>query len=162
MNAIGGVIIFVREGLSFSTFFLSLLDPYSDYVGVNISLNNSSLLSFHNVYAPPIHSSTDGRTDSFFCFILPSKNLFILEHFNCHHPSGTQKVLSTAVGRKYLVGSCPLTSCSPSMILKYLLFFIAPVAVASPLTSSLLHPLLPYLARVRCFRNWVLITYQLF
>ena len=62
-HASGGVIIFVRQGLSFSelsTSSLSSLDPYSDYVGVNISLNNSSL-SFVNVYAPLIRSSpTDG------------------------------------------------------------------------------------------------------
>ena len=51
----GGVVIFVRQGLSFAelaTSSLSLLDPYSDYVGINISLNNSSLLSFLNVYVP--------------------------------------------------------------------------------------------------------------
>ena len=89
-NASGDVLIFVRQGLSFSelsTSSLSSLDPYSDYVGVNISLNNSSLVSFLNVYAPPIHSSpTDGRTDSFSPSILPSRNLFILGDFNCHHP----------------------------------------------------------------------------
>ena len=54
MHASGGVIIFVRQGLSFSelsNFSLFLLDPYSGYVGANISLNNSSLLSFFNVYA---------------------------------------------------------------------------------------------------------------
>ena len=90
---ISGVIIFVRQGLSFSelsTSSLSSLDPYSDYVGVSISLNNSSSLSFLNVYDPPpplIHSSsTDGRTDSFSPSILPSsRNLFILGDFNCHH-----------------------------------------------------------------------------
>ena len=55
MYASSGVIIFVRQGLSFSelsTSSLSLLDPYSDNVGVNISLSNSSSLSFLNVYAP--------------------------------------------------------------------------------------------------------------
>ena len=56
-----------------STSSLSSLDPYSDYVGVNISLNNSSSMSFLNVYAPPIRSSpTDGRTNSFCPSILPS------------------------------------------------------------------------------------------
>ena len=91
-HASGGVIIFVKQGLSFSelsTSSLSLLDPYSDYVGVNISFNDSSSLSFLNVYAPPIRSSpTDGRTDSFSPSILPSsRNLFILGgDFNCHHP----------------------------------------------------------------------------
>ena len=87
----GGVVIFVRQGLSFSelsTSSLSLLDPYSDYVGINISLNNSSSLSFFNVYALPIFSSpTHGRTDSFSPSILPSsRNLFILGDFNCCHP----------------------------------------------------------------------------
>ena len=54
-HASGVVIIFVRQGLYFfelSASSLSSLDPYSDYVRVNISLNNSSL-SFLNVYAPP-------------------------------------------------------------------------------------------------------------
>ena len=52
-HASDGVIIFVRQGLSFSelsTSSLSSLDPYSDYV--NISLKNSSSVSFLNVYAP--------------------------------------------------------------------------------------------------------------
>ena len=89
-HASDGVIIFVRQGLSFSelsTSSLSSLDPYSDYVGVNISLNNSSSVSFLNVYAPPIcFSPTDGRTDSFSPSILfSSKNLFFLGDFNCHH-----------------------------------------------------------------------------
>ena len=54
-HASGVVIIFVKQGLSVSELSassLSSLDPYSDYVGVNISLNNSSSLSFVNVYAP--------------------------------------------------------------------------------------------------------------
>ena len=54
-HASGGVVIFIRQGLSFSelsTSSLSSLNPYSDYVGINISLNNSSLVSFFNVYAP--------------------------------------------------------------------------------------------------------------
>ena len=68
-HASGGVIIFVKQGLSFSelsTSSLSSLDPYSDYVEVNISLNDSSSLSFLNVYASPICSSPkDSRTHSF-------------------------------------------------------------------------------------------------
>ena len=68
-DASGGVIIFVRQGLSFSEFStssLSSLDPHSDYVEVNISLNNFPSLSFFNVCAPPIRSSPqDGRTNSF-------------------------------------------------------------------------------------------------
>ena len=59
-HASGGIIIFVRQSLSFSklsTSSLSSLDPYYDYVEVNSFLNDSSLLSFLNVYAPPIRSS---------------------------------------------------------------------------------------------------------
>ena len=90
-HASGRVIIFVRQGLSFSELSsssLSSLDLYSDYVGVNISLNNPSLLCFLNVYAPPIRSSpTNGRTDSFSPSILSSsRNLFILKDLNSHHP----------------------------------------------------------------------------
>ena len=76
-------------------------------------------------------------------------------------PSGTQEVLLTPVGRKYSTGSSPLTS-SPSMTLTYLLFSIAPLAVAPLLTYPLLPLLLPFLAHGRCFRTWVLITYQFF
>ena len=75
-DANGGVIIFVKQGLFFSelsTSSLSLLGPYSDYVEVNISLNDSSLPSFLNVYAPPIRSTTkDSRTNFFSFSILPS------------------------------------------------------------------------------------------
>ena len=75
-DASGGVIIFVKQGLFFSelsTPSLSLLGPCSDYVEVNISLNDSSSLSFLNAYAPPIRSSTkDSRTNFFSLSILPS------------------------------------------------------------------------------------------
>ena len=68
-DASGGVIIFVRQSLSFSelsTSSLSLLDPYSDHVEVNISLNDSSSLSFLNVYAPSIRSSPKNIRTNFF------------------------------------------------------------------------------------------------
>ena len=75
-DASGGVIIFVKQGLSFSelsTSSLSSLGPYSDYVVVNISLNNFSSLSFLYIYAPPIRSSPkDSRTNFFSLSILPS------------------------------------------------------------------------------------------
>ena len=102
-HASDGVAIFVRRGLSFSelsTSSLSSLNPYFDYVGVNISLRNSSLLLFLNMYAPPIHSSpTDGRTDSFF----PSRNLFILWDFNCQHPLWDSRGISDPRRGKYLI-----------------------------------------------------------
>ena len=73
--ASGSVIIFVKHGLSFSelsTSSLSSLDPYSDYVEVNISLNNFSSLSFLSVYAPPVRSSTkDSRTNFFLSPFFP-------------------------------------------------------------------------------------------
>ena len=47
------------------------------------------------------------------------------------------------------------------MTLTYLLYSIMPRAVA-PLLTFLLPPLLPFLAHGRCFRTWVLITYQFF
>ena len=75
-DASDGVIIFVRQSLSFSELFTSFLsspDPYSDDAEVNISLNDSSSLSFLNVYAPPIRSSPkDSRTNFFLSSILPS------------------------------------------------------------------------------------------
>ena len=75
--------------------------------------------------------------------------------------SGTQEVLPTPVGRKYLIGSSPLT-CSPSMTLTHQPFSIAPLAVAPLLTSPLLLLLLLFLAPGRCIRTWVLTTYQFF
>ena len=75
-DASGGIIIFVRQGLFFSelfTFCLSSLDSSSDYVEVNFSLNNSSSLSFLNVYALSIRSSPkDSRINFFSPSILPS------------------------------------------------------------------------------------------
>ena len=75
-DASGGVIIIASQGLSFSklsTSSLSSLDPYSDYVEVNISLNDSSSLSFINAYAPSMRSSPkESRTNFFSPSILPS------------------------------------------------------------------------------------------
>ena len=107
-HASGIVIIFVRQGLSIYKLFassLSSLDPYPEYAGVNISLNHSSSLSFLNVYAPTIRSSsTDSRTDSFTPHSSVLQNIFILRDFNCNHPSGTQEVPLTPMGRKYSIG----------------------------------------------------------
>ena len=93
--------IFVSQGLSFSelsTSYLSSLDRYSDYIEVNISLNNFSF-SFFIVYACLIRFSMDGSTDCFSSSILPSsKNLFI--HFNCHHSLWDSKDTSNPRGEK--------------------------------------------------------------
>ena len=165
-HASGGVVIFVRQGLSFSelsTSSLSLLDPYSDYVGVNISLNNSSSVSFLNVYAPlfvppqrmaePIPSLPQ--------FFPPSEISSFWGTSIAITPSGTQEVLSTPAGRNHSTGSSLFTS-SPSMTLTHPPFSIAPLAVAPLLTSPLLLPLLLFLAPGRCFRTWVLTIYQFF
>ena len=74
---------------------------------------------------------------------------------------GTPEVLPTPVGRKYSTGSSPLTSSS-SMTLTHPPFYIAPLAVTPLLTSPLLPPLLPFRTPGRCFRTWVLTTYQFF
>ena len=76
-------------------------------------------------------------------------------------PSGTQEVLPTPAGRKYLIGSSLLTF-SPSMTLTHPPFSIAPLAVAPPLTSPLLPPFLLFPAPGRCYRTWVLTIYQFF
>ena len=73
--------------------------------------------------------------------------------------SGNQGVLPTPAGRKYSTGSSPLTSSS-SMTLTHSPFYIALLAVAPLLTSPLLPLLLPFLVPGRCFRTWVLTTYQ--
>ena len=160
-HASGDVITFVWQSLSFSelsTSSLSSLDPYSDYVGVNISLNNSSSLSFLNVYTPPIRSSPDGWQNR----LLFSLHSFLLRKylhsgdFNCHHPFWDSKGNSNPRREEvfYWVISSDLF---PSMILTHPPFYIAP-----PLTSPLLPLLLPFLAPGRCFRTWVLTTYQFF
>ena len=166
MHASSGIVIFVRQGLSFSelsTSSLSSLDPYSDYVGINISLNKSSSLSFLNVYAPPIcFPPTDGRTDSFSPSILSSsRNLFILGEFNCHHPLWDSRGTSDPCGEEvfdWVISSDLL----PSMTLTHPPFSIAPLAVAILLTSPLLPPLLPFPAPGRCYRTLVLTIYQFF
>ena len=75
--------------------------------------------------------------------------------------SGTQEVPPIPTRRKHSTGSSPLTS-SPSIILTHPPFSIAPLTVAPPLKSPLLPPLWLFLALGRCFRTWVLITYQFF
>ena len=131
MHASGGIVIFVRQGLSFSELSsssLSLLDPYSDYVGVNISLNNSSSMSFLNVYAPlsaPPQWMAEPTP-----FLPPSFPPPEISSFwgtsIAITPFGTQEILPTPEGRKYSTGSSLLTS-SPSITLTHPLFSIAPL-----------------------------------
>ena len=164
MHASNGIAIFVRQGLSFSelsTSSLSSLDPYSDYVGVNISLNNSSSVSFLNVYIP-LFTPPQRKAK-----LIPSLPPFFPPEISSFWrtsvaitPSGTQEVLLTPAGRKYLTGSS-LTS-SPSMTLTHPPLSIAPLAVTLLLTSPLPPLLLPFLAPGKCCRTWALTTYQFF
>ena len=166
MHASGGVIIFVRQDLAFSelsTSSLSLLDSYSDYVGVNISLNNSSSVSFLNVYAPPIcSSSTDGRTNSFSPSILPSsRNLFVLGDFNCHHSLWDSRGVSDPHGEEvfdWVISSDFLPLNDPDTPT---LLHCSSGSCSSP-DISFVPSSLAFHAPGRCFRTWVLITSQFF
>ena len=99
-----GIVIFVRQGLSFSelsTSSLSSLDPYSDYVGINIFLNNSSL-SFLNVYAPlfvPLQRMAE-PTSSLPPFFPPPEISSFWGHINCHHPLWDSRGTSDPRGKE--------------------------------------------------------------
>ena len=107
---------------------------------------------------PPIRSSpTDGRTDSFSPSILSSsRNLFILGDFNCHHPLWDSRGTSDPQGKE--VFDWVISSDSSPLIT----LTRPPFYNAALLISPLLPPLLPYLTPGRCFRTWVLTTYQFF
>ena len=112
---------------------------------VNISLSNSSSLSFLNMYAPPICSSlTDGTTDSFSPYILPSsRNIFILGTSIAITSSGNQEVLPTSSVRKYSTGSSLLTS-SHSMTWESLstLLLASGLSLSPPASQSFLNAFL--------------------
>ena len=136
-HASGSVIIFVRQGLSFSelsTSSSSSLDSYPDDVGFNNSPRSLSLMcmlplfTFRRRIAEPIPFLPS--------FFPPPEISYFCGTSIAITPSGTQKVLPTPEGRKYSIALFLLTSC-PSMTLINLLFSIAP-----PVTTPLLPPLL--------------------
>ena len=101
----GGVLILIRNGLSFSklsTDSLARLDPNSDYLAITVNVKGAPALHFFNIYSPPIRTSpTDSRTRSFSPHILPSSpSTFILGDFNCHHPSWDPSGLEDHLGRE--------------------------------------------------------------
>ena len=109
------VVIFIRQGLSFSelsTSSLSSLDSYSDYVRVNTSLNNSSLHSFLNVHAPLFsHPQRMAEPTPFLPPFFPPPEISSFWGTSITITSfGTQEIRSTPAGRKYSTGSSPLTS----------------------------------------------------
>ena len=117
-------------------------------------------MSFLNVYAPSIRSSpTDGRTDSFSPSILSSsRNLFILGDFNCHHPLWDSRVTSDPCQEEvfdWVISSdlLPLNDPDTPTLLH---------RSSGSRSSPLLLLLLLFLAPGRCFRTWVLTTYQFF
>ena len=159
----GGIIIFVRQGLSFSELSissLSSLDPYSDYVEVNVSLNDFSSLSFLNVYAPPIRSSPrDNKTDSFFPPIFQSLEISSFWGTDYHHFLWDFKGTSDPRVEEvfdWIISSDLLNDSNIPTL------FYRSSAVAPLLTSLLLLSLLPSFAPGRCFKTCVLITYQFY
>ena len=166
-HASGGVIIFVRQGLFFSELFtspLSLPDPrYSDYVGINIFPNNSSSLSFLNVYALlfALFQQITVPTSFLLPFFPPPEIFSFWGTSTATTTSGIQEVLPTPDGRQYSTASSLLSS-SLSMTLTHPPSSTAPLAVAPPMKSPMLPLLLSFLALARCFRTSVLITYQFF
>ena len=157
---------FRQAGLSFSelsTSFLSSLNPYSDDVEANISLNNSFSLSLLNIYASPIRSSpSDGRTDPVSPSILSSsRNLFILVDFNCHHSLWDSRDASDICQEEvfdWVISSdlIPLNNPDiPTLLYRF-------SRSRSFLTFPLLSPHSSCPVPWRCFRTWVLNTNQFF
>ena len=86
---------------SFLNFLLPLflrLTPTLDYAGVNILLNNFSLLSL--MFRLPLFAFRQIAEATPFFSILPSINLFILEDFNYHQPLGDSKDTFDSRGEK--------------------------------------------------------------
>ena len=133
--------------------------PALDHVGVNISLNNSSLLSFLKVYAPPICSSlTDSRTNSFSLSIHPLPEISSFWGISIAIiSSGTPKVLLTPVKRKYSIRSSfqtffPLNHPDTPTLLRHSSgscsspsIYFAPSCLAKYIIFSALSLILPHL-----------------
>ena len=152
----GDAIIFVRQGLSFSelsTSSLSSLDPYSDYIVLTTPPRCHFLMCMPSICS----SSRDGRADSFSPSIFPSsKNLFILGDFNCHYSLWDSRGTSEP-HREDVFDWVISSNLLPLKDLTH-----PPFSTAPSLTSLLLPLLLLVLAPGRCFRTWVLTTYQFF
>ena len=95
--------------------------------------------------------------------ILPSsRNLFILVHFNCHHPlldsRGTPDLCGEEIFNWVIFFDLlPLNDPDTHTVLH-----CSPGSPSYLTTFPLLPPLWSFLAYGRCFRTWVLITYQFF
>ena len=109
---------------------------------------------------PPICSSpTNGRSDSFSPSILfSSRNLFILEDFNCHQSIWDSRGISDPCGNKifdWVTSSdlLPLNNPDASTLLHRFSGDCSSPDISFAPSS---------LAPGRCFRTWVLTTYQFF
>ena len=113
-NLGGGVLILVKNGLTYSLLFiqsLSSLDPSSDYLAITVKIKGASPIHLFNVYVPPIRSSFDSRPKSFSPFLLPSSPTnYIFSDFNGHHP-GTPTHRNTNQAKICLTGSSLLIFC---------------------------------------------------
>ena len=120
------LVVFAKQGPSYLSFFLlpSLLDTYSDYVKVNVSLKTPSL-SVSQTFASPFCSSLDdSRSDSFSPSILSSfRNLFILGDFNCHYQLETQELITSHLRGEEEFDWVTLPTLLLSMILTLFLVF---------------------------------------
>ena len=99
----GGVLTLIKRGIPYteqSSSRFSSIDPFSDFLLLDVHLNNSTY-SFLNVYSPPIRpSSLDCRTPSFQPSLLPSsRSTFIFGDFNVHHPLWDSFLPSDPMGR---------------------------------------------------------------
>ena len=114
---------------------LSLPDPYSDHLGIKILLNNS-LVSFFNVYAPPVCFLTDTRTDSFsytfsifsvygIPFLLSGRHLLLLPFIRWER-------LWTLLLSSGLSLSPAVSKLFERIILSRLLFFLESNSILSP------------------------------
>ena len=104
-RASGGVILFVRQRLSFSKLSISSLssfDPYSDYLGLTSH-------AYSLMFVLPLFSLLLRIAERTSFLPSPEISLF-LRISNSNTPSGTQEVVPTPLVRKYSVGSSPLTS----------------------------------------------------
>ena len=86
-NLGGGVLILVRNGLTYSS--LPTQSLYSLDLAITVKTKGASPIHFFNVYVPPIRSSSsDSRLKSFSPFLLPScPTTYIFGDFNSHHLS---------------------------------------------------------------------------
>ena len=139
---------FLSDRAELSTSSLSLLDPYSDYVGVNISFNNSSSLSFLNVYTPTMclshakapsslwHGFSSSYLQSLLVFAFLSFHLEDIVYYSIHKMG--KPLDCSASFRPISLTSC-VSKLFEHMILSHLLFFLESNSILFPRQAGF-HP----------------------